>query len=115
MGSEMCIRDSQSIEESRSEGIIKGSLDASIDLTLDADDFKLLNKFATEIHFFFIVSECIVSEGEALKISVKKLDEAKCVRCWHRHKSVGSSELHRELCYRCEQNIDGSGEDRQFA
>ena len=105
----------QSIEESRNEGIIKGSLDASIDLILNADDFKLINKFASEIHFFFIVSECIISEGEALKVSVKKLDEAKCVRCWHRHKSVGSSKLHPELCYRCEQNIDGSGEDRQFA
>ena len=100
---------------SRNEGIIKGSLDASIDLTLNADDFKLINKFASEIHFFFIVSECIIYEGEALKVSVKKLDEAKCVRCWHRHKSVGSSKLHPELCYRCEQNIDGSGEDRQFA
>ena len=47
----------QNIEESRAAGIIKGSLDASIELILDSDDFNLVNKFASEMHFFFIVSE----------------------------------------------------------
>ena len=42
----------QNIEESRAAGIIKGSLDASIELIFDSDDFNLVNKFASEMHFF---------------------------------------------------------------
>jgi isoleucyl-tRNA synthetase len=37
------------------------------------------------------------------------------VRCWHRNKSVGSSNKHQELCNRCVENLDGPGEDRRFA
>ncbi len=105
----------QSIETSRSQGDIKGSLDASINLCLNSEDFKLVNKFASEIHFFFIVSECVISEGNTLKISVTKSEADKCVRCWHRNKSVGASKDHPELCHRCVINIDGPGEDRKFA
>jgi isoleucyl-tRNA synthetase len=105
----------QSIEEARTAGVIKGSLDASIELILDSNDFKLIEKYASEIHFFFIVSECNILEGETLKVAVIKSSAEKCVRCWHRHKSVGSSSNHPELCIRCEQNLDGPGEDRKFA
>ena len=105
----------QSIEEARTAGVIKGSLDASIELILDSNDFKLIEKYASEIHFFFIVSECNILEGETLKVSVIKSSAEKCVRCWHRHESVGSSSKHPELCIRCEQNLDGPGEDRKFA
>ena len=105
----------QSIEESRVAGVIKGSLDASIELVLNSDDFNLANKFASEMHFFLIVSECNILQGESLKISVSKSSAEKCVRCWHRNKSVGSSKKHPELCNRCEENLDGPGEDRRFA
>ena len=105
----------QSIEASRSQGDIKGSLDASISLCLDSADFKLVKRFASEIHFFFIFSECVISEGNSLKISVTKSEADKCVRCLHRNKSVGASKDHPELCHRCVINIDGPGEDREFA
>jgi isoleucyl-tRNA synthetase len=105
----------QSIEESRAAGAIKGSLDASIELILNSDDFNLMNKFASEIHFFLIVSECNILKGESLKISVSRSSAEKCVRCWHRNKSVGSSSKHPELCNRCVENLDGPGEDRRFA
>ena len=105
----------QSIEESRSAGTIKGSLDASIELMLNSNDFKLVQQFSSELHFFFIVSECSILEGDELKVSLIKSSAKKCTRCWHRNKSVGSSNKHPELCDRCEQNLDGSGEDRRFA
>ena len=105
----------QNIEESRAAGVIKGSLDASIELILNSDDFNLTNKFASEMHFFLIVSECNILQGDSLKISVSKSSAEKCVRCWHRNKSVGSSNKHQELCNRCEENLDGPGEDRRFA
>ena len=76
---------------------------------------NLIKKLASEIHFFFIVSECKIINGEFLKVSISKSSAEKCVRCWHRNKSVGSSSKHPELCNRCEQNLDGPGEDRRFA
>jgi len=105
----------QNIEESRAAGVIKGSLDASIELILHADDFNLTNRFASEMHFFLIVSECNILQGDSLKISVSKSSAEKCVRCWHRNKSGGSSNKHQELCNRCVENLDGPGEDRGFA
>ena len=105
----------QGIEESRNEGVIKGSLDASINLILDSNDFELVNQFASEMHFFFIVSECTITKGDCLKVSVSKSAAEKCVRCWHRNDTVGLSKRHPELCYRCEQNLDSVGEERKFA
>ena len=105
----------QSIEAARSQGDIKGSLDASINLCLDSEDFKLVNKFASELHFFFIVSECVISEGKSLKISVTKFEAVKCVRCWHRCISVGTDKNHNTLCVRCISNVYGSGEIRRYA
>ena len=105
----------QAIEDARSSGIIKGSLDAYIELKLEEKDFELIEKFASEIHFFFIVSECVISNGDSFGVSVFMASSEKCVRCWHRHESVGSGKKHPELCNRCEQNIEGPGEDRRFA
>ncbi len=39
---------------------------------------------------------------------------AKCVRCWHYRADVGSHAAHPELCGRCVDNVDGSGEQRRY-
>jgi len=105
----------QSIEDARSAGHIKGSLDASIQVILEEDDFKILEKFSSELHFFFIVSDCQIVQGKIFSVSVSKSSAEKCTRCWHRNNSVGQSNKHPELCSRCELNLDGPGEDRKFA
>ncbi|MBT87909.1 MAG: isoleucine--tRNA ligase [Gammaproteobacteria bacterium] len=105
----------QQIEESRNSGKIKGSLDTSIEVVVNDDDFKLLNKVSTELHFFFITSECKLTKGSELSIKINKSNASKCSRCWHRHSSVGKSSRHPEICERCETNIIGAGEDRKFA
>ena len=105
----------QAIENARSNEVIKGSLDASIELKLEANDFELIKRFAGEIHFFFIVSECTISISDSFGVTVYMASSEKCVRCWHRHESVGFSKKHPELCNRCEQNVEGPGEDRRFA
>ena len=111
------IKDSvnQSIEQLRNDNKLKGSLDAVVNIEAHDADFSILEKLGTELHFLFISSEANIKKGSSLKINITNSEHEKCVRCWHRHKSVGSSELHPELYYRCEQNIDGPGEDRQFA
>jgi isoleucyl-tRNA synthetase len=48
-------------------------------------------------------------------IQAKISEHPKCVRCWHHRPEVSQSEVHPELCGRCIDNIDGSGEKRQYA
>jgi len=105
----------QAIEERRNVGEIKGSLDTEIDLEVGADDFMLLSQFLPELHFFFIISKCNLKQGTELHISVTQSNHEKCSRCWHRNETVGSVKAHPDLCKRCELNVEGSGEDRQFA
>ena len=105
----------QQIEESRNAGEIKGSLDTAIQITVSSEDFDLLNRFSSELHFFLIVSECHLIKGSEFSISVSQSKNKKCTRCWHRNNSVGISANNPEICERCESNIDGPGEDRKFA
>ena len=56
-----------------------------------------------------------LGDGLSAGIRVAASSHAKCVRCWHRREDVGASEQHPELCGRCVQNVDGSGETRLYA
>ena len=103
----------QSIEEMRNENKIKGSLDSVVDIQADSSDINILKKFGKELHFLFISSEANISEGKSFKIKVSPSKNTKCVRCWHRCSSVGSSKEHPELCNRCIDNIENDGEQRK--
>ena len=104
----------QSIEEMRNENKIKGSLDSVVDIQATSNDLNVLKKLGDELHFLFISSEANVNEGKSFKIKVSSSKNTKCVRCWHRCSSVGSSKEHPELCNRCIENIDNNGEQRSF-
>ena len=104
----------QAIEEERNKGNIKGSLDTILELELEGSDFDLLGRFGDELHFLFITSECNLKKGKKFKAKVSTSAHEKCVRCWHRCSSVGKNEKHPEICSRCELNIEGGGEVRQF-
>ena len=104
----------QSIEEMRNENKIKGSLDSAVDIQATPNDLNILKKLGDELHFLFISSEASVNEGKSFKIKVRSSENTKCVRCWHRCSSVGSSKKHPELCNRCIENIDNNGEQRSF-
>ena len=104
----------QSIEEMRNENKIKGSLDSVVDIQATSNDLNILKKLGSELHFLFISSEANVNEGKNFKIKVNPSKNSKCVRCWHRCFSVGSSKEHPELCTRCIENIDDEGEKRSF-
>ena len=103
----------QSIEEMRNENKIKGSLDSVVDIQADSSDINILRKLGKELHFLFISSEANISEGKSFKIKVCPSKNTKCVRCWHRCSSVGSSKEHPELCNRCIDNIENDGEQRK--
>ena len=52
---------------------------------------------------------------DGLQISVKALTYKKCIRCWHRREDVGKNEKYPDICSRCVENIDNSGENRLYA
>ena len=104
----------QSIEQLRNENKLKGSLDAIVNIEANDDDFNILEKLGTELHFLFISSESNIKKGSSLKITIINSEHDKCTRCWHRDSSVGKNDLYREICQRCITNINEEGEQRSF-
>jgi len=117
---------SKEIEELRGRGEIGSSLDANVEIYADADALQTLEQLGDELRFVLITSGASVHsieeapsdavEGEYdLKLKVTASEHDKCVRCWHRQPEVGQIEKHPELCTRCVENVDGTGETRSFA
>ena len=115
------------IEAVRTAGKIGSALDANVALYADGEVGAALKTVGDELRFVLITSDAslaglaqapadaVQSEIADLKIRVSVLEDAKCVRCWHRRPEVGSIEAHPELCGRCVSNVDGDGESRTIA
>ena len=117
----------KAVEQARNGGVIGGSLQADVTLYATAELATNLNKLANELRFVLLTSNTTVvavdaapagveaSAIDGLWISVAKSEAEKCERCWHHNESVGQSAAHPTICSRCEENIEGAGEQRQFA
>jgi isoleucyl-tRNA synthetase len=123
------------LEKIRAEGAIGSPLDAEVDVYCEPRDFARFNALGHELRFLFITSEARVHQVDRLpdgtvhsthgplhgaepprvSFAVKRTEAVKCVRCWQRRTDVGSNAHHPELCSRCVTNVDGPGENRQFA
>ena len=115
------------LETARNESLIGSGLDAEIELYCDEELKGQLNRLGDELRFVVITSkarvedfdsapdQAMTTEVPGLKIRVVKSEYPKCTRCWHHREDVGSLEQHPELCARCVDNVEGSGEVRQFA
>lgn len=124
----MNIRDvvNKEIENKRKQGVIGSALNTDLTLYCGPSQEQLLNKFGDELHFVFITStanvqplcardaSAVETEDSELWLQVKASSDDKCERCWHHCQSVGQSSAHPTLCARCEINVDGDGEVRQF-
>ena len=107
--------------------MIGATLQATVNLyTGKALAAKLL-ALGDELRFVFLTSAVNVTEVDSqpadtqtteidgLYISVAATDAQKCERCWHYSADVGVEPAHPEICGRCVSNVDGEGEQRQFA
>ena len=115
------------LEQLRIDGAIGSSLDAEVDLYCNDELLSLLGKLGDELRFVLNASyarihplsekpaEAVDTDVEGLSMTVKASDHTKCVRCWHHREDVGSNADHPELCSRCVENVDASGETRYFA
>lgn len=115
------------LENARNEKVIGGSLQAQVTLFVDDALAAKLKKLHNELRFILITSKAdvkLLSEKSALAqateinglwVEVNKVDAEKCERCWHHTDDVGKIAGHETICGRCVSNIDGDGEQRQFA
>jgi isoleucyl-tRNA synthetase len=113
------------LEGKKGEGIQK-SLEAEVTLYANSALHDALAKLGDELRFVLITSEATLkpladgqggeeTEVEGLQLAVEKTAYAKCERCWHHREDVGMHIDHPELCSRCVDNVEGSGEKRQYA
>jgi isoleucyl-tRNA synthetase len=115
------------IEEERNAGKVKGNLATEVDLYCDGDLHRALSALGEELRFVLICSYARVhpasaapalaraSDLDGLNLSVAATAHTKCERCWHHRDSVGAVEKYPDLCDRCVDNIEGTGEVRHFA
>jgi isoleucyl-tRNA synthetase len=111
------IRDvvNKDIEVLRAAGQVGSSLQATIELTVAADDQALLTSLGPDLKFVFITSAISLVAGDAVSVRASASNSIKCERCWHYQDDVGSDTTHPSLCGRCVSNLVGSGETRVFA
>ncbi|MCG3724616.1 isoleucine--tRNA ligase [Vibrio cincinnatiensis] len=115
------------LENARSEKIIGGSLQAEVTLFAEPALVEKLSKLQDELRFVLLTSKATVkaleeksdaaqaTEIEGLFVQVSKIEAEKCDRCWHYTSDVGSIQGHETICGRCVSNVEGEGEQRQFA
>lgn len=115
------------LENQRNAGVVKSGLATEVTLYADGELKAGLEALADELRFVLITSEASVAELQEapanavatelanLKLHVEISAHQKCSRCWHLREDVGQHEHHPELCGRCVDNVEGKGEQRQFA
>ena len=108
---------SRVLEDVRSTGGIGSSLQAEVDLRVDADTYELLAALGEDLKFVLICSKVTLAraDGSDSGIVATPSAHAKCARCWHWREDVGHAAEHSELCGRCVSNLQGAGEARRFA
>ena len=115
------------IENQRSSGNIRSSLDAEVTLFASPRLRLLLSELGDELRFVLITSDVTVlplleankearkTEFDELQLNVFPSLHRKCIRCWHKRSDVGDDSGHPELCGRCTLNVFGDGESRFYA
>ena len=115
------------LERLRSAGKIGAPLEAEVTIHASAEQAARFSVLHDELRFVLITSQARVevsdeppagtmpSSAERVWVQVERSQQPKCVRCWHLRADVGSDPRHPELCARCVVNVEGPGEERQFA
>jgi isoleucyl-tRNA synthetase len=118
---------SRELERLRAAGEIGAPLEAEVTLYATESEVARFAALKDELRFVLITSQArivatdtpmgdaVPSSADGVWMEVKPSTQPKCVRCWHLRSDVGSDPRHPELCARCVVNVEGPGEERQFA
>jgi len=103
----------KALEEARARKLIGHPLDAAVTLFAEKDVYEILEPYAQDLRFIFIVSQADLTQVplgeqafqsevvEGLSIDVTPSPGEKCERCWTHSVSVGTNDAHATLCDRC--------------
>lgn len=117
----------RALELARKDKVVGKALEAQVTLFASAELAEKLNQLGEELRFVLITSKATVdvvtehpkgasaTDIDGLWLSVAAAEGDKCDRCWHVTTDVGHNEAHPEICERCVTNVDGEGEQRQYA
>ncbi len=127
----IAVRDevSKAVEKLRASGAARSALAVEASVWADGELAEALEWVGDELRFVLITSDARFADLEAapagietatlpggrIAVAVEPSQHAKCVRCWQQRPDVGQSQEHPELCGRCIENVDGSGEARRMA
>lgn len=114
------------LEAARREEKLGASLQAEVTLFAGAELAQALSQLGDELRFVLITSTAKVTAEQpaaaavataikGLSVLVEASTAAKCERCWHHRHDVGADAAHPGICLRCVSNVEGSGEQRDFA
>ena len=118
------------LEVLRENGEIGSGLEAEVTFYCDDATLEVFSLLKDELRFVLITSSASTAQitqapsdakslqlqsNSIIKISVQKSSYEKCVRCWHLRADVGADKSHPELCSRCVENVEGTGEIREYA
>ncbi len=106
------------IEVLRSTGKVGASLQATVAIAAHGATYDALASLGDELRFVLITGKVTLIKAETsadARITVGASSCTKCERCWHYSDTVGVIAAHPTLCNRCDSNVHGAGEVRQFA
>jgi len=96
----------KALEEERNAKRIGKSLEAQLIITAAEPAYSVLQRYADELRYLFIVSAVTLLQGSGngtggVRVEVKKADGAKCERCWNYSVHVGEDKKYPTVCERC--------------
>ena len=99
----------KSLETVIKDKTIRSSLEASVTLKANNDEYNFLKSVESDLTTVFIVSEVIIEEADVaeLTVEVSKAKGEKCERCWAFSETVGTDANHPTLCKRCADILNG--------
>ncbi|MBC6905554.1 isoleucine--tRNA ligase [Saccharophagus sp. K07] len=114
------------LEAKRNQGLVGKSLEAEVTLLCSSENLQKLSLLGEELRFVLMTSKAHIqlddgaldvnkSDVPGIRVVIEPTSAPKCVRCWHHSKDVGTHSAHPELCGRCVENVDGTGESRLYA
>jgi len=96
----------KALETERANKVIGGGLEAQVKLTAADPVYSVLQRYAGELRYLFIVSAVVLERTAAngsgpVGIQVSKAEGKKCDRCWNFSTHVGEDPKHPTVCERC--------------
>ncbi len=105
----------KALESARNSRLIGSSLEAQVNIRAPRNILTVLERYAAELRFLFIVSAVSLAaepEGNgasALRFEVTKAPGAKCERCWNYSPRVGENPSYPTVCERCLAALEEGG------